>query len=152
MNSAAALQAVYGANANTEKSSFYSVFNHFFSYPSTETVIDKSHHAIKRRLLSKALSETKMKSMETSLLANVDTCCSLLADAPLGNNEAEPPAWSQPKDVGKLMRRFGFDAMGDICFGRNLNTMESPKNRYLINVISDGAQGLNIVSTLQSFE
>lgn len=146
MNNVQALQAVYGIRANTQKSSFYSVFNHFFPYPSTETIIDKEQHAVKRRALAKALSEKKLQNLEVPFLVNVERFCSYLVDSPSGSEIGIAPVWSRPRDIAESMAHLSFDVMGDICFGRSFDMIEKLENRYLIEVTSDGAQGLNIVS------
>lgn len=56
VNNAAALHAINGTKANTQESSYYGVFGHFFPHPSTETTIDKKDDEAKRKTLSKALS------------------------------------------------------------------------------------------------
>lgn len=38
--------------------------------------------------------------------------------------------------------------MAEICFGRTCNTIENQENRFLIDVISDRAQALNIVGVI----
>lgn len=150
INSPEGLRAIYGTQANTQKSRFYNVFNHFFDAPSTETAIDKSDHARKRRILSRALSDKALKDMEGAVLENFQRFHDLLA-VPVGHEDsshtiAARNGWSQPKDMARLMDYLTFDIMGDICFSKNFETLISAKNRDLISVISDGAQGLNTVS------
>lgn len=48
--------------------------------------------------------------------------------------------------MAEVGNRMTFDIMGDFCFGQSFNMMEVADNRYLLDVIPDGAQGLNIVS------
>ena len=121
------------------------MFDHFFPYPSTETVIDKNQHAAKRRALAQPLSDQGLKELESSFLDNVEKFCSSLVDAS-GDASNESITWSQPRDVSKLTAYLSFDSMGDICFGQNFGMMEQPDNRYLLDVISDGVQGLVTVS------
>ena len=81
--------------------------------------------------------------MEGAILNNFKCFCDQLAIPTL---DAPQKGWSQPKDMAQLMGYLTFDVMGDICFGRNFETLISTQNRDLIGVISDGAQGLNTVS------
>lgn len=143
------LRAVYGTRANTQKSRFYSVFDHFFHVPSTETTINKSDHARKRRILSRALSDKALKDMEGAILDNFQRFYDLLG-IPVGhedpsNADTARNGWSHPKDMARLMNFLTFDIMGDICFSKNFETLSSTRNRDLINSISDGAHGLNTV-------
>lgn len=150
VNSAAGLKEIYGSKAKTRKSNFYSVFTHFFDSPSTETTIDVRDHLRKRRALSKALSDQSLKALEGPLLCNVKKFCERLAagdqESPADTGSWEE--WSQPRDMAVIGNCMTFDIMGDFCFGRNFRMMEEPDNRYLMDVISDGAQGLNIVSSV----
>lgn len=150
INSPEGLKAIYGSHTNTQKSRFYSVFNHFFDVPSTETTIDRDEHARKRRILSRALSDNALKGMENAVLDAFNQFCDQLSvpeqreislDAWTSNQR-----WSPPQDMARLMSFMTFDIMGDICFGRNFETLVGEKNRDLIRIISDGAQALNAVS------
>ena len=152
VNNTVALHAIYGTKANTQKSSYYSVFSHFFPHPSTETTIDKEHHAAKRRILSKALSERGLKDLEASFLANVEQLCSRLIDSKSDNETGLLSMWSHPRDLAKSMGYLAFDSVAEICFGQTFNTLENQENRFLIDVISDGAQALNIVSVIAKYQ
>ena len=147
VNSVDGLKAIYGSKANTRKSTVYSVFSHFFDRPSTETTIDVREHLRKRRALSKALSDKSLKALEGALWRNVKKLCRQLASGS-GDSTAEAKildGWSPPRDMAVIGNCMTFDIMGDFCFGRSFQMMEVADNRYLMDVISDGAQGLNIV-------
>ena len=148
MNSVEGLKAIYGSKAKTQKSTYYSVFDHFFDRPSTETTIDVREHLRKRRALSKALSDKSLKALEGALLRNVNNFCGQLLDGG-GHSTAgtkSQDGWSPPREMAELGNCMTFDIMGDFCFGRSFHMTDVADNRYLLDVISDGAQGLNIVS------
>ena len=135
----------------------YSVFNHFFDSESTETVIDKTQHARKRRVLSQALSDRALKTMENSVLLNVRRFCEhLLGGHPVKHSTVladtkSGTEWSMAKNVAKWINYLSFDVMGDICFGESFDMMEREDNRYMMDVISDGSQGLHVVRSILCF-
>ncbi|TAQ91634.1 hypothetical protein B7494_g39 [Chlorociboria aeruginascens] len=145
VNSVEGLKAVYGAKANTQKSTYYSVFDHFFEYPSIETVIDKEHHMRKRRVLSRALSDRALKSMESVLSDKLRGFCDQFSVKPGYADEKAAEAWSDTKNMSELLKYLTFDLMGDFCFGQSFNVMEKSENRYLLKVICDGIHALSIV-------
>ena len=85
--------------------------------------------------------------MEGAVLDNFQRFCDQL-EVPISATNLSGDGWSAPKDMARSMSYLTFDVMGDICFGSNLATLVSTKNRDLIGVISDGAQGLNTVGHL----
>ena len=144
VNNADAIETIYGTQANTQKSSlYYGVFSYFFPYPSTETIIDKNRHAVKRRALARALSEKSLKHLEPSFLKNVRLFCAELVE-PL-EPHGKDSRWARPRDVAESTAHLSFDVMGDICFGQSFDMIQNSEKRNFIDVISDGAQGLNIV-------
>ncbi|KAI9842226.1 MAG: hypothetical protein M1837_007371 [Sclerophora amabilis] len=153
VNSNTALKTIYGANANVQKSTFYNVFTHFFKTSSTQTLVDKVKHGRKRRVLSYALSDRALKAMEEAVLQNVRTFCGYLrADKNTKDvNSVSSTAhhtgggWAPAKNMANWAGYLSFDTMGDICFGRSYGMMNGDENRYIIDVLADGAQGLNIV-------
>lgn len=154
-----ALQSIYGAQANTQKSRYYSVVDYFFGSPSTQTTIDKEGHARKRRILSRLLSNKSLKDAENIVHDNFEKFCRQLGvsiDSQIMQNTVDPNSdaacWSPPRDMSRLMSYLTFDIMGDLCFGRNFETLASAKNRDLIDIIQEGAQGLLAVRTSLSFD
>ena len=140
------IHKIYGVGASTQKSKLYQIFDHFFPFPSTETIIDKKRHAVKRRALYQALYGRGAADMETSFLTNVERLEAFLAKQLRTKQVSGGENWSEPFDFANLMSYLTFDAMGDICFGHSFNTLQKPDNRYLMGIISDGTQALNTVS------
>ncbi|KAF2233206.1 putative cytochrome P450 monooxygenase [Viridothelium virens] len=148
-----ALKPIYGINANTQKSQFYSVFKHFFGASSTQTTINKIDHAQRRKVLSRLLSEKSLRDAENAVHDNFTRFCSQLGvptDSEIlqsnGNACSDAACWSPPRDIERLLSYLTFDIMGDICFGRNLGTLTSDQNRDLISILPEGAQGLLAVA------
>lgn len=49
------------------------------------------------------------------------------------------------------MSYMAFNAMAEIYFGQTFNTIKDLKNRFLVDVISDRAHALNIVSVIAKY-
>jgi hypothetical protein len=141
INSATALHAIYNPKANCRKSSHFAVFPKFFHSWSTQTIIDteKHHHSQKRRAISQALHGSAAKDIERSMSRNIDKFCSNLAKE--GNNIQ----WSPALNFADVTSYLSFDIMGEVCFGRTFDMISQEENRYILQVISDGAQALNTV-------
>jgi cytochrome P450 len=141
INSATALKTIYNPKANCRKSSHFAVFPRFFHSWSTQTIIDTEtyNHSQKRRVISQALHGEALNGFEGSINSNLDKLCATLINGD-GSN------WSPAFNMSEIMSYLSFDIMGDVCFGRSFGMIEHPENRYIIQVVSDGAQCLNTVS------
>lgn len=111
----------------------------------------KFQHASKRQVLARALGVVAVESMEESMLQSIRTFCRLLADDCVRQSGSREADWSSPQDVAVLAGRLSFDVMNQICFGHGSDTLEKEENRYMLGVLSDGAQYLNTVRPLNSF-
>ena len=144
------MKAIYGPKCNVQKSKFYNVFNHFFSDPSTTSIINKEQHSRKRRILAKGLSERSLKEMEQPLISATQNLFRHLSTGKV--NEQERPqaskGWSSPQDMALWFNYIAFDLMGEYCFGKSFDMVDKKKNRHIIDTISDGVQCLNIVCFL----
>jgi cytochrome P450 len=99
---------------NTQiKPNTYSVFN----------CIDKRLHRIKRRMISKALSEQKMRQFEPILLQHIDIFLKQL----LISSQAAEPA-----NMSTRCKRLGVDIFARFGFGYPLNTQTDETNRFVL--------------------
>ena len=89
--------------------------------------------------------------MEASFLTNVEKLPSHLIDLKSDNESDLLAVWSQPRDLAKSMSYMAFNAMAEIYFGQTFNTIKDQKNRFLIDMISKGAQALNIMSVIAKY-
>lgn len=140
---------------NTRKASYYKAFAHVFKGDSSNTIIDPVKHGRKKRILTQALSESSIRAMEEHILSNVRNFCRLMCDKnDVSNdddtNKALPGAWSAPKDITRWAGCLTFDIMGDICFSQSFGMLEKEDNRYILDMLPKGVQGLNIVGQLNS--
>jgi cytochrome P450 len=93
------------------------VFNLFNS-------IDKRLHRIKRRMISKSLSEQKMRSFEPVMLEHINTFLGNIR-ATIGSAEAV--------DMTDRCKRLGIDIIGQFSFGASLNLQMNDTNSILLN-------------------
>ena len=123
------------------------IFPRFFKSWSTQTIIDTAQHrhAQKRRVLAHALSESSLEQVENRVLNSISTFCKLLNEEKQQGSKGQQEPWSVAKDLREYTSYLSFDIMGLVCFGRSFDMLEKNENRYILNVISDGARCLNTV-------
>ena len=148
VNTNEGLHKIYGTKANTQKSSYYHVFNDVFKGDSSLTTIEPGLHARKKRVVSSALSDSSVRAMEELVLRNVRTFCNLIGkganSADVSNGAAQKP-WSAPKNMTDWSDYLSFDVMGDICFSGSFGMLEKEDNRYVLRVLPEGVNGFNMV-------
>ncbi|MCJ1385613.1 hypothetical protein MMC17_008736 [Xylographa soralifera] len=153
VNSITGLQAIYGTKANVQKSYWYHAFTHVFGSESTQTTIDPKLHGIKRRIISQALSEHAIRAMEPHILKNVRLFCEKLKEGESSAMDAPDMAflssWSSSKNVARWAGYFAFDTMSDMCFSRSSEMLLKPDNRFILNMLSEGVNGLYTVGYMQ---
>lgn len=136
-NSNSALKEIYGFRANVRKSEFYDAFVH--PAPNTHNIRDKEMHARKRRVLSQAFSDGAMKEMERYVLANIRTFCDQIGRGSACDLDGSK-GWSSPKNMADWCNYLAMDILGDLCFGKAFHMLESPDNRYAIDLVGVAAQ------------
>ena len=151
INTNTALETIYSIHSNTQKSSFYSIFNAFFKVPGSMTTINKAHHGFKRRVTSQALTATATKNMEATLRENLRTFCRGLVDNNAGDCQLKPGTWSTTRNMTDHFGRLMFDIIGDLCFGCTWNKMNRKDNLSFLSIIPDGVAGLLLVRLLNQF-
>ena len=147
INTATALKSIYGFRANVRKADFYTAFpanKHTYNVHSS---IDKLQHARKRRVMSHAFSDAAIKSLERWILANVRTACRLLEEKGRdGGVEGGEKGWREPWNVANWCNWLVFDIMGDLVFGKAFGMLESPVNRFAVDLVGNAAHRHLIVS------
>lgn len=119
-NSPEAYESIYRPKVNLMRSTFYQIFLRNHQDFSTLTTIDFKPHAEKRRLLSLAFTDRSIKAAESFIIQHVDRWNELLAVG---------PEWSEQVNVSDRLQHLVFDALGDLCFGKNFKTKEpDPSN------------------------
>lgn len=139
-NTSTALKDIYGFRSNVRKAEFYDAFVH--PAPNTHNSRDKDVHARKRRVLSYAFSDGAIKEVERYILANIRTFC-----AEIGKGVSSvSKGWSAPKNMTDWCNYLTMDVLGDLCYGKAFHMLESPDNRYALDLISMATQRHLIVS------
>jgi len=107
------------------KSDTYSVFN----------CIDKRLHKIKRRMVSKALSEQKMRQFEPIMLEHVDTFLKqVLTSSRVG----------KVVNMTERCKRLALDIIGQFGFGYSLNTQTEETNRFVLKGLAGVSYKSNV--------
>ena len=130
-NSQAALKDIYGFKSNVRKAEFYDAFAH--PVANTHNTRDKHVHARKRRVMSQAFSDSAMKGIERYILQNVRTFCEQIgADVPASG---ESKGWTVPKNMSHWCSYLAMDILGDLSFGKAFHMLESPVNRFALDLV-----------------
>lgn len=105
-------------------------------------------HARKRRVISHAFSDAAIKSLERYILANVRTGCRLLGEkaAAAQKNGEKGEEWADMWNVADWCNWLVFDIMGDLVFGKAFGMLESPVNRFAVDLVGNAAHRHLIVS------
>lgn len=139
---------------NTRKASYYNTFAHVFKGDSSNTIVDPVKHGRKKRVLTQALSENSVRAMEEHILINVRRFCDLMGDKLSVGDESKVGfqvegskgnGWSSPKNMTRWAGCLTFDIMGDICFSHSFEMLRKEDNRFILDLLPKGVQGMNIV-------
>ncbi|KAF2796452.1 cytochrome P450 [Melanomma pulvis-pyrius CBS 109.77] len=139
INSATALKSIYGFRANVQKADFYEAFPANKSTVNVHSSIDKQQHARKRRVLSHAFSDQAIKSLEKYILANVRTACRMLGESGTKEEREGGNSWGGQWNVANWCNWLVFDIMGDLVFGKAFGMLESPVNRFAVDLVGNAA-------------
>ncbi|KAJ4288365.1 hypothetical protein N0V90_011599 [Kalmusia sp. IMI 367209] len=107
------------------KSDTYSIFN----------CINKDLHRIKRRMISKALSDQKMRRFEPVLLTHVNTFLVLLLRASRAG---------EPANMSERCKRLGLEVIGKFGFGYDLNLQTEDTNAFVVKGLEGGSYRNNV--------
>jgi hypothetical protein len=149
INTATALKSIYGFRSNVKKADFYEAFPANKQTTNVHSSIDKGMHARKRRVLSHAFSDQAIKSLEKYILANVRTACRMLAEGDKSiekQKSAGEDGWNDAWNVANWCNWLVFDIMGDLVFGKAFGMLESPANRFAVDLVGNAAHRHLIVS------
>lgn len=83
--------------------------------------------------------------MEEDILGCVRKFCRLLKDEGQQDTSLGRAGWSSSQDIAVLAGHLSFDVMSQVCFGDMSNMLQRKDDRYILDVISNGAQALNTV-------
>ncbi len=141
INTVGALHDIYAGskNNNVQKAPMYKLLH--IGGTSTHSEINKAAHGRKRRVLGHAFSDQALKSMEVFITDNVDRWCKLLGE----DNAEAASTWSKSKDMAKWANYVTFDVLGELCFGKSFNMMDSTTNRGVPSMMLSRTQNFQVV-------
>jgi hypothetical protein len=154
-NTNTALKNIYDHGANVRKADFYTAFPATKQAVNVHSSIDKPTHARKRRVISHAFSDKAIRSMDRYILANIAQARNLIAsdvvqaattatqnddvDVDGGESKSKGGGWSRPRNMARWADWLTFDIMGDLVFGKAFGMLESPQNRFAVDLVSSAA-------------
>jgi cytochrome P450 len=124
------LKEIYGFKSNVRKAEFYNAFVH--PAANTHNTRDKDVHARKRRVLSHAFSESAMREMQRYILGNVRTFCEQIG---LNDAGSDSKGWTKPRNMSDWCNYLAMDILGDLSFGKAFHMLESPDNRFALELV-----------------
>ncbi|KAF2642295.1 benzoate 4-monooxygenase cytochrome-like protein P450 [Massarina eburnea CBS 473.64] len=139
INTSSALKTIYGFRSNVRKADFYTAFPANKNTVNVHSSINKIQHARKRRVMSHAFSDQAIKSLERYILANVRTACRLLGESIDKSDGGEGKGWGEKWNVANWCNWTVFDIMGDLVFGKAFGMLESPVNRFAVDLVGNAA-------------
>ena len=142
VNSNIALSEIYGCKANVKKSRFYKMYNIAKDISNTHSCIDRALHARKRRVLAQGLSTLALKAMEDRVTSHIRNFCRQIGNSTedsvqhaIGTKAGQQ--WSPARNMAEWCSYLGYDAMGEMAFGKSFGMLNSTENRFVINIIAD---------------
>lgn len=121
-NTVQAVNDIYvNRNANAIKAGWTEASVYINGNSNTHTIMDKKQHALKRRLLAHAFSETALKAAEEYALSRIRLFCEFVSPTKEGSKDG----WSEAKDMGHWMSLLTLDILGELCFGESFGAMEA---------------------------
>lgn len=85
--------------------------------------------------------------MEGIVLRNIRKFTQHLGESPSGPHPEsnEGNGWGSPRNMTDWADYLSFDIMGDMCFSGPFEMLDKPDNRYVLDVLPKGVNGLNMV-------
>lgn len=121
VNSPKGYHDIYHIKANVKRAKFYGFWKRHIDDNNVGNIMDPEHHARKRRALSSVMSEQTVRSAEKLVIKHVNRWCDVL----LHDSNGE---WSPPINFSDSVGRLTFDIVGDLLYGRSLDTKEAGEN------------------------
>jgi cytochrome P450 len=109
----------------------------------TLTMINKKQHGRRRRIVSRAVSNTAMREHEPTILYHIKKLLDAVSqtdDEGLGLVETikdYEEGWSRTRNMTHWCNYLTFDIMGDVIFGVKLNLLDNFANRYIVSAIEN---------------
>jgi cytochrome P450 len=149
-NTIPALQAIHtDRSANVNRDEWYKSLDISQGAYSTQSCMDKTEHAFRRRVVQQAFSERALRDQEGFVLNNVETFCDRMGKD--GGKVSEKGEWSGNVNLGNWATWFSFDFISDISLGRSFGLLADEKKRYVPSCLMWTSQFLYYVRFLFHF-
>lgn len=121
---------IYGdRNANLVKTGWTAASEYNNQPANLHTYSDKRQHALRKRLLSQAFSETALRAAEEFVVLRIRAWCDFLG--PREEDNTDRVGWSKAKDMGHWANLLTLDILGELCFGASFGAMEAGDHMVL---------------------
>jgi hypothetical protein len=128
-----AVNIIYGAGSKCRKAAWY---DQDYPLTSMHTSRNRQSHDVRRRIWSPAFSDKALRGYEKRIEPYVDELMSKIQEFK-----------GKPVDVGKWFNFFGYDAMGDLAFGKDFGMLSSGEEHFAINLLNEGMQPMALLRT-----
>ncbi|KAI0859842.1 cytochrome P450 [Xylaria cubensis] len=133
-NTVTALRDIY-QNDRLVKSHAYRAAQHRPDIFNIFTVVDRTLHRSKRKLIGQVISEQSMRAFEPIMVQEIDTFINHLFDLSKSDD---------PVNMTPMCRHLSYDTAAHLGFGCSLNLQTDPTNRFLPKAISIGNLRINV--------
>lgn len=154
-NSASSLQAIHGLKANVKKGDWYKTLDISAGAPSTQMVIDKPEHAVRRRKMAPAFSERALKEAEGLISISARKLAEQIGKQhPKSSNggahseDSDNDNWTTPQNFGNWSTWFGFDFISDLGYGESFGMLDNDANRWIAPVLRSASKFIYYVGYL----
>ena len=93
-------------------------------------------------MLAHGFSDGAVRQMEKYILANIRSFCDEVGKGPT----PESKGWSEARNMTDWCNYLAMDILGDLCFGKAFHMIESPDNRYALDLVAAATKRHLIVS------
>jgi hypothetical protein len=126
-----AVDIIYGHSSACRKSGWYDQDSPLNSMHTTRS---KQVHALRRRIWSPAFSDKAIRGYEKRIQPYVDELAKKIGDFD-----------GKAVNVSDWFNFFGYDAMGDMAFGKNFGMIEKGEEHFAIGLLKEGMSVLSVL-------
>ncbi|KAL4883828.1 cytochrome P450 [Aspergillus karnatakaensis] len=126
-----AIRDIYSVGSNVTKDPTYAALGH--DKLNLVTLVDKSEHSKRRRLVAGSFSLANIKKFEPSILVYVERFITALS--PSGLTVEYPERWGPAVDISDWCSYLTFDTMTDFVFGLKYDLLRDQRWRHVVHDI-----------------
>lgn len=119
-----AFRVIHHPRSNVKKGRFYQIWPRNSKYNDVFSMIDKSQHSKRRRVLNQAFSEKAVRAAEPFIVKHIDRWNKILL------KRANAAEWTASQNMSDLAGFIIFDIGCDLLFGKSFDIKE-PQDNHL---------------------